>query len=105
LLNFGGHGFGTEKIKFSLAEVTWQPAIKNIKMSINGAIVSMYQSQCLVVSGKRNESFLFLVQALWDLALFQLVKGDFPQGILFTSSGSSSRGIMGFYLKNGKFCA
>jgi len=23
---------------------------------------------------------MFLIQALWDVALFQLVKGDFPQG-------------------------
>ena len=43
----------------------------------------MCQSYSIDVSGvKGNGSKFskFLLQALWDVALFQLVKGDFPQG-------------------------
>jgi hypothetical protein len=44
--------------------------------------VSMYRSQCLVVrSGKNRITGLnFPIISLWDVTLFQVVKGDFQQG-------------------------
>jgi hypothetical protein len=39
----------------------------------------------------------FLIEALWDVALFELTKGDIQQGILLTSSGKRSPRITAFY--------
>jgi len=42
----------------------------------------MYQSQCIAVSGgkgSRGKVLKFLIQALWDVLLFQVVTGDFLQ--------------------------
>jgi len=43
----------------------------------------MYRSQFIAVSGVKGSGrkiLKFLIQALWDVALFQLVKGDFLGG-------------------------
>jgi len=47
------------KIKYSFFEVTWQQASKYTKKSIIGATVSMYRSQCLVVSGEKEGKVKF----------------------------------------------
>jgi len=63
----------------------------------------MYWSKCSVVSGEKEakDKFLqFLIEALWDVTLFQTVKTTFQGGILVTFSGSSSGRIMVLILKN-----
>jgi hypothetical protein len=60
----------------------------------------MYQSECIAVSGVKGsgrEILKFLIQAFWDVALFQLVKGNIPQKKLLTSSATSSGRIMVYY--------
>jgi hypothetical protein len=52
------------------------------KQSIIHATLSTYQSQCKPVSGvkgSKRKILKFLIQALWDVALFQLIKGNYPQ--------------------------
>jgi hypothetical protein len=57
------------------------------KMSIICENVSMYQSQYIAVSGVKESGkqvLKVLFQALWKVALFHLVKGDFPtENILY----------------------
>ena len=48
-------------VQYSSVEVTWQQASKHIKTSIIGSTVSMYRSQCLVVSGVREGKVSFVV--------------------------------------------
>ena len=43
--------------------------------------MSIYQPQFIAVSGVKGnggKNFKFLIQALWDVALFRMVKGHFP---------------------------
>jgi hypothetical protein len=40
-------------------EVTWQQASKHINKSIIGATVSVYRSECLVVSGEEEAKVKF----------------------------------------------
>ena len=68
--------------QFAFIEVTWQQASKHINKSIICATVAMYRSQFIAVSGVKGsgrEVKKFVIQTLWFVALFQLVKGDFPQ--------------------------
>jgi hypothetical protein len=51
------------------------------------------------VTGRGRQVLKFLIEALWDVALFQLVKGDFPQGIFPKISGANSEIPMDFYFK------
>ena len=62
----------------------------------------MYLSQCVAVSGvkgSRSEVLKFLIGAIWNVVLFELVKSDVYQGTLITSSGLSTGRIMVFYLQ------
>ena len=68
--------------QFAFIKVTWQQASKHINKSIFCATVTMYPSQFLSVSGEigsRREVKKFVIRTLWVVALFQLVKDDFPQ--------------------------
>ena len=65
----------------SFIEVTWKQAYKHINKLIIYATLSIYQPQCIAVSGVKgngSENFEFLFQALWDVAMFQMVEGHFP---------------------------
>jgi len=66
-------------------EVTWQQDSKHTKKSIMCETVRKYRSQCIAVSGGRGRGrkiLKFLIQALWYLILFQVVKRDFLQEII-----------------------
>jgi len=55
---------------------------KHVNKSIICETVSMYQSQCIAVSGGKGRGrkvLKFLIQALWDVLLFQVVTGGFLQ--------------------------
>jgi hypothetical protein len=42
----------------------------------------MYESQCIAVSGGKGSGrkvSMFLIQALWYVLLFEVVRDDFPQ--------------------------
>jgi hypothetical protein len=47
------------QLPFAFVVVTWQQASKHVNKSIIGATVSMYRSQCLVVSGDKEEKGRF----------------------------------------------
>jgi hypothetical protein len=54
------------------------------------------------VKGIGRKLLKFLIQALWDVALFQLAKGDFFQGNISYIFRSAQRRNNGFlFLKNG----
>jgi len=58
---------------------------QTINKSIIVATVSMYRQRCLVVSGVKGSGRQVLklpTQTLREVALFQLLKGDFTQGII-----------------------
>jgi hypothetical protein len=62
----------------------------------------MHRSQCITVSGvkgSRRKLLKFLIQALLDVALFQLVKATFLRGIFSKFSGANSGRTMDFYFK------
>ena len=62
-------------------EVTWQQDYKLINKLIIYATLSIYQPQCIAVSGVKgngSENLEFLIEALWDMSLFQMVKGQIP---------------------------
>ena len=64
--------------------------------------MSTYLSQCIAVSGEKgsgSDLLKFLIQGLWNVAWFQMVKATFRKGIMLTSSGSSSGIIMAFYFQ------
>jgi len=66
-----------------ILEVTWQQDSKHINKSIICANVSKYRSYCIAVSGVKGigrKILKFLIQTLWDVALFQLVKSNYSQG-------------------------
>ena len=62
-------------------EVTWQQAYKLINKLIIYATVNIYQPQFIAVSGVKgngSKNLKFLIQALWDVAQFEMVKGHIP---------------------------
>jgi len=62
--------------------------------------VSVYRSQGLVLSSVKRSGrqvLKIVIQALWDVALFQLIKSDFPQGkmsYIFRSEQLKNNGIL-----------
>jgi len=79
-----------------------QQAFKHINKSIIYANVSTYLSQfiavgCVKVSG--SDLLKFLIQGLCDVALFQMVKATFCNGILLASSWTCWAKIMVFYFQ------
>jgi hypothetical protein len=68
--------------------------------------VNTYLSQCIAVSGEKgsgSDLLKFLIQGLWNVALFQMVKATFRKGILLAFSRTSSAIIMAFIFNISKF--
>jgi hypothetical protein len=63
-----------------LFEVIWQHVYKHINKSIIDATLRVYRSRFVTergVKGNRSEISKILFQALWNVAQFELVNGDF----------------------------
>ena len=70
------------QLQFIFFEVTWQQASKHYKQINNGCTfghVSVVLNSCTRWGRSERQVLKLLLQALWDVALCQLVKGDFPQ--------------------------
>jgi hypothetical protein len=52
---------------------------KEVNIWCNSQNVSVGVYSCKQCERRERQVLKFLIQALWDVALFQLVKGDFPQ--------------------------
>ena len=77
----------------------WLLNIQKVNNGCNCQHVPVAVFSCKRRERSERQVLKFLIQALWDVALFQLVKGDFPQGIFHITAGSSSGRIMAFHLK------
>jgi hypothetical protein len=80
----------------------WQQAFKHINKSIICSTVNIYRSQCIAVNGvtgSGNDLLKFLIQGLWDMALFRMLKATFCGGILLATSRESSGRIMASYVQ------
>ena len=74
-----GHDYG--EIKFSFVEVTWQEASKHkiVNNRFNSYKVTVAVFSCKRWERSESTGLKFLNQALCYVALFQQVKGEFPQ--------------------------
>ena len=99
---------GQNQWQFAFVDVTWQQASKHINKSIICAKANIYWSECLVVSGVKGSGrkiLKFLIQALLDVALFQLVEGDFPKENIGYTLRVEQWYYNGILIKNnGNFC-
>jgi hypothetical protein len=88
--------------------VTWQQASKHKNKSIICGTLSTFQSHHIAVSGVKGSGrniLKSLIQTLWDVALFQLVKGNLPLEIIAYICRVQHRINNGFlFTKIGKLC-
>ena len=81
--------------------------LQNIKVNnwCNCKHVSVGVFSCKRFERRDRQFPKFLTQALWDVSLFQLVKGDFPQGniaYIFSEEDLKNNGFS--FTKFGNFC-
>jgi len=63
---------------------------KKVNNSYNCEHVSVAVFSCKRCERRERQALKLLIQALWDVAMFQLITTIFRRGILLTSSGLCS---------------
>jgi hypothetical protein len=72
---------------------------KKVNNNLNCEHVSVAVFSCKRCERSERQVLKFLIEAFWDVALFQLVKGDFPQEYIVYNFSIEQWNIMAFNLQ------